>query len=444
MVELLDRKPQQDRQSMQDRVVTTQLTKTGTWLHESAAEHARVLEPVLDRYNADKAAVDARMPPNRKLNTCCFYPEPRPTKIVRMNVDADLEQKLRRQLRLQAVVAGTFSDTSIGTYSPVSTMFENSVLFVPSSKRFYDTNQDIVRAFFPEADTIVVNAFVVPAAKRPYGTHNASGPALQIPSLVKRGQGFPKYYMSFHTALTPTPLTRQPFVIFEDAEVEAPNVQFAVQKLLDYELTDRERELIGKALYLYTEGKLSEIDLPTVRDYLMAKYWAKRYASTPSSGYYHECKVGEALFFNNYRVHADNTLPQATEDRVTIDFRCFSKVSYPPGMSSGLDFIVDPEERKHQRKRKKAAIEFLVMALGYEDINEFLRVVFGSRTLNVDAFDLITDLQFGVYNRSKYHLLDQNLDGHYERVERLYERIEKEGAYKLPARAQEYLKTLMQ
>lgn len=442
MVELLDRK-QQDRKSLQDRVVTTQLTKTGTWLHESAAEHARVLEPVLDRYSADKAAVDARMPPNRKLNTCCFYPEPRPTKIVRMNVDADLEQKLRRQLRLQAIVAGTFSDTSIGTYSPVSTMFENSVLFVPSSKRFYDTNQDIVRDFFPEADTIVVNAFVVPKGKRPYGTHNASGPALQIPSLVKRGQGFPKYYMSFHTALTPTPLTRQPFVIFEDAEVEAPNVQFAVQKLLDYDITDHERELIGKALYLYTEGKLSEIDLPTVRDYLMAKYWAKRYASTPSSGYYHECKVGEALFFNNYRVHADNTLPQATEDRVTIDFRCFSKVSYPQGMSSGLDFIVDPEERTHQRKRKKAAIEFLVMTLGYEDINEFLYVVFGKRNLNIDAFDLITDLQFGVYNRSKYHLLDQNLDAHYERVERLYERIEKEGEYKLPVRAQEYLKTLM-
>lgn len=441
MVELLqERKLQQSRQ---DRVVTTQLTKTGTSLHESAGEHARVLEPVLNRYSVDKAAVAARMPPNRVLNPCCFYPEPRPTKIIRMNLDADLGNKLRRQLRLQTVVAGTFSDTSIGTYSPVSTMFENSVLFVPSSKRFYDINQDVVRQYFPEANTTVVNAFVVPAGKTPYGTHNASGIALQIPSLVKKGLGFPKHYMSFHTALTLTPLTRQPFVIFEDAEVEAPNIQFAVQKLLSYDISEQERDSIGKALYLYTEGKLSEIDLPTVRDYLMATYWAKRYASTPSSGYYHECKVGEALFFNNYRVHADNTLPQATEDRVTIDFRCFSKVFYPPGMSSGLAFIVDPEERAHQRKRKKAAIDFLVMALGYEDINEFLRLVFGGRHLNIDPFDLITDLQFGVYNRSKYHLLDQNLDAHYERVERLYERIEREGEYKLPARAHEYLKSLM-
>lgn len=438
MVELL-----QERKSQQDRVVAPRLVqKTGTWLHESAGAHARVLEPVLDRYSADKAAVAARLPPNRVLNPCCFYPEPRPTKIVRMNLDANLGDKLRRQLRLQAVVAGSFSDTSIGTYSPLSTMFENSVLFVPSAKRFYDINQDVVREYFPEADTTVVNAFVVPKGKRPYGTHNASGIALQIPSLVKKGLGFPKHYMSFHTALTPTPLTRQPFVIFEDAEVEAPNLQFAYQKLMTYELSSQEKESIDKALYLYTEGKLSEIDLPTVRDFLMAKYWEKRYASTPSSGYYHECKVGEALFFNNYRVHADNTLPQTSEDRVTIDFRCFSKVSYPPGMSSGLDFIVDPKERAHQRKRKRAAIEFLLMTLGYEDINEFLRLVFGTRHANIDPFDLITDLQFGVYNRSKYHLLDQNLDAHYEHVERLYDRIEREGGYNLPARAQECLKAL--
>ena len=434
----------QERSLQEDRVVTNQLSKTGTWLHEAAGVHARILERVLDRYTADPAAVASRVPPKRPLNPCCFYPEPRPTKVVRMNLDTDLAGKLRRQLRLQATVAGSFSDTSVGTYSPVSTMFENSVLFVPSAKRFYDINQDLVRSFFPEAETTVVNAFVVPAGKRPYGTHSASGIALQIPSLVKKGLGFPKHYMSFHTALTPTPLTRQPFVIFEDAEVEAPNLHFAYQKVLGYDLSEQERQFVDKAFYLYTEGKLSEIDLPSVRDFLMAKYWEKRYQSTPSSGYYHECQVGEALFFNNYRAHGDNTLPAASEDRVTIDFRCFSKVSYPPGMSSGLDFIVDPEERKYQRTRKRAAIEFLLITLGYEDMNEFLRVVFGSRHLNIDAFDLITDLQFGVYNRSKYHLLDQNLDAHYERVERLYSQIESEGGYKLPDRAKEYLKTLSQ
>jgi hypothetical protein len=111
-------------------------------------------------------------------------------------------------------------------------------------------------------------------------------------------------------------------------------------------------------------------------------------------------------------------------------------------MTSGLDFIVDPEERTPQRKRKWSAIEFLLMTLGYEDMNDFLGMAFGTRHANIDPFDLITDLQFGVYNRSKYHLLDQRLDGHYERVERLYEQIEKDGGYTLPAHPRAYLQAL--
>lgn len=416
--------------------------KTGTLLHESAGVHARHLVKVLDRYTVDKEALASRLPPNRALNPCCFYPDAEPTKVVQMNLDDDLAVKLRRQLRLQAVIAGTFSDTSVGTYFPLSTMFENSVLFIPSAKRFYDLNQDMVRKHFPDAATTVVNAFVVPASKKPYGTHSASGIALQIPSLVKKGLGFPKLYKSFHTALTPTPLHRQPFVIFEEAEVEAPNLQFAYQKLLDYDLTPEEKESIDKALYLYMEGKLSEIDLPTVRDFLMAKYWEKRYADKPSAGYFCDSRVGDALVFDNYRAHADSTLPQATEDRVTIDFRCFSKVEYPAGMSSGLDFIVDPKERAYQTRRKRASIEFLLMALGYESIDEFLRMVFGTPYAHINPFELMTDLQFGVYNKTKHHLLDQNLDAHYERVERLYERIEKEGEYALPERAIASLKAL--
>jgi len=416
--------------------------KTGTWLHESAAAHADHLVRVLDRYTVDPEAMAARLPPKRVLNPSCFYPETMPTQVVQMNLDSDLATKLRRELRLQAVVAGNFADTSIGTYFPLSTMFENSVLFIPSAKRFYDLNQDIVHRYFPEAATTVVNAFVVPKDKKPYGTHSASSIALQVPSLVKKGLGFPKLYKSFHTALTPTPRHRQPFVIFEDAEVEAPNLQFVYLKMVEYGLSTEERASIDKALYLFLEGKLSEIDLPSVRDYLMAKYWAKRYASTPSPGYFCDSKIGQALYFDNYRAHADDTLPIASDDRVTIDFRCFSKVDYPPGMSSGLDFIVDPKDRAYQTKRKRASIEFLLMALGYESIDEFLRMVFGKPFAHINPFELMTDLQFGIYNKTKHHLLDRNLDGHYERVERLYEQIEKDGHYTLPQRAIDSLKVL--
>jgi hypothetical protein len=416
--------------------------KTGTLLHESAGAHARHLVKVLDRYTVDKEAVAARLPPNRAFNGSCFYPDVMPTKVVQMKLDDDLATKLRRQLRLQAKVAASFSDTSVGTYFPLSTMFENSVLFIPSAKRFYDLNLDNVHKHFPEAATTVVNAFVVPAGKKPYGTHSASGIALQIPSLVKKKLGFPTLYKSFHTALTPTPLHRQPFVIFEEAAVECPNLQFVYQKLMEHDLTPEEKEAIDKALYLYTEGKLSEIDLPTVRDFLMAKYWEKKYADKPSPGYFCDSRVGDALYFDNYRAHADSTLPIATEDRVTIDFRCFSKVEYPAGMSSGIDFIVDPKERAYQTQRKRAAIEFLLMTLGYESIDEFLRMVFGTPYAHINPFELMTDLQFGVYNKTKHHLLDQNLDAHYERVERLYERIESEGEYTLPERAQAALKAL--
>jgi hypothetical protein len=359
-----------------------------------------------------------------------------------MNLDDDLAVRLRRQLRLQAIIAASYSDASVGTYFPLSTMFENSVLFIPSAKRFYDLNQDLVRRHFPAAATTVVNAFVVPKGKKPYGTHCAGGIALQIPSLVKKGLGFPTLYKSFHTALTPTPLERQPFVIFEDAEVEAPNLQFVYHKLRTCDLAREEQASVDKALYLYLEGKLSEIDLPTVRDFLMAKYWEKRYASTPSAGYFCDSTVGQALVFDNYRAHADSTLPIASEDRVTIDFRCFSTVLYPAGMSSGLDFIVDPKERAHQTRRKRAAVEFLVMTLGYENIDEFLRCVFGTPYGHINPFELMTDLQFGVYNKTRYHLLDQNLDAHYERVERLYARIESDGEYVLPTRARECLKAL--
>lgn len=360
-----------------------------------------------------------------------------------MNLDDDLADNLARQLRCQGIIQESFAAASIGNYFPLSTMFENCVLFIPSAKRFYDLNQDVVHEHFPEVETTVVNAFVVRANRRSYGTHSASGIALQIPSLVKKRLGFPTEYRSFHSALTPTPLDRQPFVIFEEAEVEAPNLQFVYEKMLEYGLDKEEKAAADTALYLFLEGKLSEIDLPTVRDFLMAKYWEKRYADTPSPGYYCDSRVGDALVFDNYRAHGDSTLPVSSKDRLTIDFRCFNRVHYPPGMSSGLDFIVDPDDRAHQIRRKRASVEFLLTTLGYESIEEFLRMVFGGkRADDINPFALMTDLQFGVYNKSKYHLLDQNLDDHYERVEKLYDEIERNGEYVLPDRARERLEAL--
>jgi hypothetical protein len=432
-----------EQEQANEPVMTGTYQRSGTFLHSSAGAHAAKLMPVLDKYPVSAADVESRLPPNRVLNPSCFHPEVIPTVVEQMNLDDDLADNLARQLRCQAVVQEGFAAASIGNYFPLSTMFENCVLFIPSAKRFYDLNQEIVHKHFPEVETAIVNAFVVTANKRSYGTHSASSIALQIPSLVKKRLGFPTEYRSFHTALTPTPLDRQPFVIFEEAAEEAPNLQFAYEKILECGVDGEEKAAVDKALYLFLEGKLSEIDLPAVRDFMMAKYWEKRYADTPSPGYYCDSRVGDALVFDNYRAHGDGTLPGSPKDRLTIDFRCFNKVHYPPGMSSGLDFIVDPDERNYQIKRKRDSIEFLLLTLGYESIDEFLHLVFGTRnTDGINPFALMTDLQFGVYNKSEYHLLDQNLDGHYERVERLYEQIERDGEYVLPENAKQRLQAL--
>ena len=66
-------------------------------------------------------------------------------------------------------------------------------------------------------------------------------------------------------------------------------------------------------------------------------------------------------------------------------------------------------------------------------------MIFGSPYGHINPFELLTDLQFGVYNKTRHHLLDQNLDAHYERVERLYEQIERDGEYVLPERARQCL-----
>lgn len=423
--------------------LTGTFQKCGTFLHSSAGAHADKLVPVLDRYQVEAGEVAARLPPNRALNPSCFRPETHPTVVEQMNLDDGLADNLARQLRCQAIIQESFAAASIGSYFPLSTMFENCVLFIPSAKRFYDLNQENVHKHFPEVETSIVNAFVVTANDRSYGTHSASGLALQIPSLVKKRLGFPTEYRSFHTALTPTPLGRQPFVIFEEAEVEAPNLQYIYGKMLEYGLDPDEKAAVDKALFLFLDDRLSEIDLPTVRDFLMAKYWSKRYADTPSAGYYCDSRVGDALVFDNYRAHGDGTMPASSKDRLTIDFRCFNRVHYPPGMTSGLDFIVDPAERERQIKRKRASIDFLLTTLGYADIDEFLRLVLGDRDPStINPFGLMTDLQYGVYNKSDYHLLDQNLDDHYERVERLYEQIERDGEYVLPERSRQRLEAL--
>src|SRR6185503_13803491 len=97
-----------------------------------------------------------------------------------------------------------------------------------------------------------------------------------------------------------------------------------------------------KAFYLHGSGKLSELDLVPIRDYLLCKYWEKKYASRDESGdgHFFNAQPGEAVVFDNYKAHGDNTLAISPEDRVTIDVRCYCKVKYPSeDITSGMDFV---------------------------------------------------------------------------------------------------------
>ncbi len=421
------------------------IQKTGTHIADSAGTHASILRKGLDKY--DLVESDMRSFINAFPFTAHKYrvvhQDSPPTQLIKMNTDAAMLTDIERQMKIRALVDAKISNVAAGTYFPFSLQFENGVLFLPAAKRFYEANKDVVRQVFPEVETMEINAFFVPANQRPYGVHNAGSIGFQIANLAKRGYAYPIRQLSFHTAVTPTPLNRQPLGIFEYAEVESPNTSFLYDAIKSHNLSPEEAQDVDKAFYLHGSGKLSELDLVPMRDYLLCKYWEKRYSARgpEGAGCYFNAQPGEAVVFDNYKAHGDNTLAISPVDRVTIDLRCYCKVKYPSeDITSGMDFVFgDRQERLRQKRR---GIEFLILLFGYESLDEFLKLIYGSHGKDVNPHEMLTTPQFGVYNPGKDYILLQNLDPHYERCLKLYDQIEREGVYRMPARAQEFLDSL--
>jgi hypothetical protein len=422
------------------------LKKTGTHLHESAAFHARTLGKTLDKYTVDAEAMREFLArPNAP--SCVVHESSPPTRVLDMDVDDDLIAGLKRELAMRARIDDAIAQLDVVPdamqYTPLSTHFENAVFFLPSAQRFYDRNKEAIHSTFPQIETAVVNAFIVPANKRPYGVHNAASIGLQVARLAQRGMAYPTTYVSFHCALTPTPLERQPLVIWEDAEVESPNTPYLWEQIRSYDMDPEEAAAVDKAFYLHDANKLSEFDLPSIGHYLLCKYYEKKYSRNPerSSGYYHPCKPGQAVVFDNYRAHGDSTLPASPETRLTIDVRCFSKVKYPSDtMSGGIDFVLNPERKKRERQRKAAALECLLLLVGYKSIDEFFERVYGDTS--IDPFQITTDLQFSVYNKTPHYILDQDLEPHFEKVNETYDRIDRDGEFAIPDRARDAIANL--
>jgi len=429
------------------------LKKTGRLLHESSAAHAAALGKTLDKYEVDEKAMKEFLPPSRATTpSCIVHEDSPPTRVMKMNVEDGLLDSIKRELELRSKLDAAIakmgaerikSFPEAQQYSPLSTQFENAVFFLPSAQRFYQLNRDLIQSTFPEIQTSVVNAFVVAPNQRPYGVHNAASIGLQVPALAQRGVAYPKTYVSFHTAVTPTPLDRQPLAIFEDATTESPNTSFAYDFIKACDLEPEEAAAVDKAFYLHDANKLSEFDLPSIGHYLLCKYYEKKYSAQPdkAAGYYGECKPGDAVVFDNYRPHGDSTLPLSPEPRITIDVRCFSKVDYPSErVLGGIDFILNPDRKRLMRERKKAAIECLVLLMGWDNYDQFVKHTYGHE--DVDPFDITTDLQFSVYNKTEHYILNQNLEPHFDRCRKTYDCIERDGEYVIPDKAQEAIANL--
>lgn len=417
--------------------------KTGTYIHESAAAHAKTLTSILDNYDIDVSAMRnelkqiAQLPKSNILD-----PESPATTVVNMKTSAGLADNLRRELKFKNIISKVFPPV-VGTYSPISLQFENSPLFLPSVVEFYRDNLDTVRQYMPDFHICTVNSFVVAPRKRAFGVHNAGSVGLEIPSFAKNGWGYPKKHWSFHTALTRTSLDRQPFCVFDDAKPECPNLAFLYDQLQSYDLTSEEREQIDKFYYICMTRMVTTYDVTGARNFLMCKYFEKTYGAPEnhSPGYYWDIQPGQAVFFDNYQPHGDSTLPISDHERMTIDLRCYTKVEYPDGITSGVDLLAG-DVREGRIKAKRNALDCILRVVGYRDIDEFLELIYGRNHNGIDIFDMTTDPQFGVYNRGEHYLLDQNLEPHFERIQKLYDRIEKEGEFSIPKKQQDAIMEL--
>jgi len=417
--------------------------KTGIYIHDSAAAHAATLTHILDNYDVDRSEMRNALKQIAQLpKSNIVDPESPATMVVQMKTNDSLAENLRRELKYKNIISKVLPPV-VGTYSPISLQFENSPLFLPSVVEFYKVNLDTVKEYMPDLHNCTVNSFVVPPKKHAFGVHNAGSVGFEIPSFAKNGWGYPKKHWSFHTTLTRTSLDRQPFCVFDDAVPECPNLAYIYDKLQSFDLTNEERDQIDRFYYICMARMVTTYDVTGARNFLMCKYFEKNYASSEkqSPGYYWDLQPGQAVFFDNYQPHGDSTLPLSDYERMTIDLRCYSKVEYPDGMKSGVD-LLEGEVLDRRVKAKRNALDAILRVVGYRDIDEFLELIYGSRYNKIDIFEMTTDPQFGVYNRGEHYLLDQNLDPHFERIEKLYDQIEKDGEILIPKKQQDAIMEL--
>jgi len=257
--------------------------------------------------------------------------------------------------------------------------FDMAQLFVPSCIDFMDLNRDVVQKHFPEMQTCQCNAFVVGKGTKAYGFHHGSTSGYEVGELFNHGLLAPEHHMSFHTAVTASNLTSNPFTIFDAASPEVFNNHFLIHhfRSLSESLPTEVMDLVKAALVMYEE-KASMTHLRVYQDYLHAMYYLSTACGRDAPemrGSYWDLQPGQALYFNNWRVHGDSELGSAEQDRVTMDLRCYSDMQVPYPFADSYEWTrrLSP----HQVNTYEKAAECLLRLFNYSTSSDFLRTVYG-------------------------------------------------------------------
>ena len=308
-------------------------------------------------------------------------------------------------------------------YTPFRLEFDPAVLFVPACLQFMSDNRKMVQEMFPEVHTCQCNAFSVKTGETPVGFHRASSFGYEHPDIIPRNWFAPEFHMSFHTALNPTNASSSPLVLF-DGEMPAVFNDGYLLSQFEAETTWRP-DLTRMARAALLAVKVVSFDkLYSLLQYSWAVYNAMKNCpneEASSMGTFWELEPGEALFFNNWRVHSDHHFGSSEHERHTLDLRCYSKIETPFPFADERDFLATgfPGLATMQ----DTAAECMLRLFDYADEKDFydfigvkptkrLSYALGSVLLNyVNAGD------DGLLSEA----MEQNMQKHAQRVRSMYD-----------------------
>lgn len=221
-------------------------------------------------------------------------------------------------------------------------------LFFPKHTQAIYDNFKIIKHYMPEVDSCVINSFIVKAGTHAYGVHHAAD------GIVDENFNINRVHKSFHTVLQDTPYQSQPLVIFEGLNNQMSSLLNMYEVAVDGAIPEK-KSLLDKALIAATFPKDTS-DVFVGKDYLIAAYYEKESCENINNpkyfGYFANLKAGEALFFDNYRLHGASSLPISSSDRVALDYRCFKNL---PVDDNNQAMMVDSGVSSFAKQLPKAA-----------------------------------------------------------------------------------------